>query len=124
MARQSPPDRIVSIGSGNESSSTSLFNRFTARGSMETLCRSAPRLASIPLTAVSQHENAVQAAEDCVVTEDMGYRDEIGLHLSGRAKLVIKSSVYRVFPGDMVDPWTFGLACLTVCHCDSSCVAR
>jgi acyl-coenzyme A synthetase/AMP-(fatty) acid ligase len=31
----------------------------------------------------------------------MGYRDAAGLHLSGRAKLVIKPSGYQVFPGDV-----------------------
>ena len=31
----------------------------------------------------------------------MGYRDAAGLHMAGRAKLIIKPSGYQVFPGDV-----------------------
>jgi fatty-acyl-CoA synthase len=31
----------------------------------------------------------------------MGHRDAAGLHLAGRAKLMIKASGYQVFPGDV-----------------------
>jgi len=34
-------------------------------------------------------------------TGDLGYRSDAGLHLSGRAKWVIKSFGYQVFPGDV-----------------------
>jgi acyl-CoA synthetase (AMP-forming)/AMP-acid ligase II len=34
-------------------------------------------------------------------TGDMGYMDSAGLHLTGRAKWVIKSLGYQVFPGDV-----------------------
>lgn len=34
-------------------------------------------------------------------TGDMGYRDAAGLHLTGRAKWVIKSLGYQIFPGDV-----------------------
>lgn len=34
-------------------------------------------------------------------TGDLGYADEKGLHLTGRAKWVIKSFGYQVFPGDV-----------------------
>jgi acyl-CoA synthetase (AMP-forming)/AMP-acid ligase II len=34
-------------------------------------------------------------------TGDMGFRDEKGLHLAGRAKLILKPSGYQVFPGDV-----------------------
>jgi acyl-CoA synthetase (AMP-forming)/AMP-acid ligase II len=36
-------------------------------------------------------------------TGDLGYRDHAGLHLTGRAKWVIKTSGYQVFPGDIED---------------------
>ena len=34
-------------------------------------------------------------------TGDLGYRDSAGLHLTGRAKWVIKTFGYQVFPGDI-----------------------
>jgi acyl-CoA synthetase (AMP-forming)/AMP-acid ligase II len=34
-------------------------------------------------------------------TGDLGYRDAAGLHMTGRAKWVIKSLGYQVFPGDV-----------------------
>jgi acyl-CoA synthetase (AMP-forming)/AMP-acid ligase II len=34
-------------------------------------------------------------------TGDMGFRDDKGLHLAGRAKLILKPSGYQVFPGDV-----------------------
>jgi acyl-CoA synthetase (AMP-forming)/AMP-acid ligase II len=34
---------------------------------------------------------------------DMGYRDNEGLHLAGRAKFVLKPSGYQVFPRDIED---------------------
>ena len=34
-------------------------------------------------------------------TGDLGYKDAAGIHLSGRAKWVIKSFGYQVFPGDV-----------------------
>jgi len=34
-------------------------------------------------------------------TGDMGYKDERGLHFSGRVKLLIKPMGYQVFPGDV-----------------------
>lgn len=36
-------------------------------------------------------------------TGDLGYRDHAGLHLTGRAKWVIKTSGYQVFPGAVED---------------------
>lgn len=36
-------------------------------------------------------------------TGDLGYRDHAGLHLTGRAKWVIKASGYQVFPGNIED---------------------
>jgi acyl-CoA synthetase (AMP-forming)/AMP-acid ligase II len=34
-------------------------------------------------------------------TGDLGFRDATGLHLTGRAKWVIKSAGYQIFPGDV-----------------------
>ena len=34
-------------------------------------------------------------------TGDLGYKDAAGLHLTGRAKWVIKSFGYQIFPGDV-----------------------
>jgi acyl-CoA synthetase (AMP-forming)/AMP-acid ligase II len=34
-------------------------------------------------------------------TGDLGYRDDVGLHLTGREKWVIKSFGYQIFPGDV-----------------------
>ena len=34
-------------------------------------------------------------------TGDLGYRDAVGLHLTGREKWVIKSFGYQIFPGDV-----------------------
>ena len=34
-------------------------------------------------------------------TGDLGYRDAVGLHLTGREKWVIKSFGYQIFPGDI-----------------------
>jgi acyl-CoA synthetase (AMP-forming)/AMP-acid ligase II len=34
-------------------------------------------------------------------TGDLGYRDGVGLHLTGRAKWVIKTAGYQIFPGDV-----------------------
>lgn len=34
-------------------------------------------------------------------TGDLGYRNELGLHLTGREKWVIKSFGYQIFPGDV-----------------------
>jgi acyl-CoA synthetase (AMP-forming)/AMP-acid ligase II len=44
---------------------------------------------------------ATISSDGYLYTGDMGYRDDAGLHLSGRAKLVIKPSGYQVFPGDV-----------------------
>jgi acyl-CoA synthetase (AMP-forming)/AMP-acid ligase II len=41
------------------------------------------------------------SSDGYLYTGDMGYQDSEGLHLSGRAKLVIKPSGYQVFPGDV-----------------------
>jgi acyl-CoA synthetase (AMP-forming)/AMP-acid ligase II len=41
------------------------------------------------------------SSDGFLYTGDMGYHDSEGLHLSGRAKLVIKPSGYQVFPGDV-----------------------
>jgi acyl-CoA synthetase (AMP-forming)/AMP-acid ligase II len=41
------------------------------------------------------------SSDGYLYTGDMGYQDSDGLHLSGRAKLVIKPSGYQVFPGDV-----------------------
>ncbi len=39
--------------------------------------------------------------DDYLYTGDLGYRTAAGIHLSGRAKWVIKSFGYQVFPGDV-----------------------
>ncbi len=44
---------------------------------------------------------ATISSDGYLYTGDMGYRNETGLHLAGRAKLVIKPSGYQVFPGDV-----------------------
>jgi fatty-acyl-CoA synthase len=41
------------------------------------------------------------SSDGYLYTGDMGYRDAAGLHLAGRAKLIIKPSGYQVFPGDI-----------------------
>jgi fatty-acyl-CoA synthase len=41
------------------------------------------------------------ASDGYLYTGDMGYRDVAGLHLAGRAKLILKPSGYQVFPGDI-----------------------
>jgi len=43
----------------------------------------------------------VVSADGFLYTGDLGYRDGAGLHLSGRAKRVIKPFGYQVFPGDI-----------------------
>ena len=44
---------------------------------------------------------AAIARDGYLYTGDMGFRDEKGLHLAGRAKLILKPSGYQVFPGDV-----------------------
>jgi acyl-CoA synthetase (AMP-forming)/AMP-acid ligase II len=44
---------------------------------------------------------ATIAGDGYLYTGDMGYRDAAGLHLAGRAKLMIKPAGYQVFPGDI-----------------------
>ena len=39
--------------------------------------------------------------EGFLYTGDLGYKDSAGLHLTGRAKWVIKSLGYQIFPGDV-----------------------
>ncbi|MGC2208880.1 MAG: class I adenylate-forming enzyme family protein [Candidatus Korobacteraceae bacterium] len=41
------------------------------------------------------------SSDGYLYTGDMGYRDEAGLHLAGRAKLMMKPAGYQVFPGDI-----------------------
>ncbi len=52
---------------------------------------------------VNDAEATVQTiSKDSVLyTGDMGYRDEAGLHLAGRAKWVIKPAGHQVFPADV-----------------------
>jgi len=51
------------------------------------------------------HDPAATAAtlttDGVLYTGDMGRIDELGLHLSGRAKWVLKPAGYQVFPGDV-----------------------
>jgi acyl-CoA synthetase (AMP-forming)/AMP-acid ligase II len=44
---------------------------------------------------------AAISSDGYLYTGDMGFRDEHGLHLAGRAKLILKPSGYQVFPGDV-----------------------
>ena len=44
---------------------------------------------------------AAISSDGCLYTGDLGFRDETGLHLAGRAKWVIKPAGYQVFPGDV-----------------------
>ncbi len=44
---------------------------------------------------------ATISSDGYLYTGDMGYRDEAGLHMAGRAKFIIKPSGYQVFPGDV-----------------------
>jgi acyl-CoA synthetase (AMP-forming)/AMP-acid ligase II len=44
---------------------------------------------------------AALSADGWLYTGDMGYAGEKGLHLVGRAKWVLKTAGYRVFPGDV-----------------------
>jgi acyl-CoA synthetase (AMP-forming)/AMP-acid ligase II len=44
---------------------------------------------------------AAISTDGYLYTGDMGYCDKAGLHLAGRAKLIIKPSGYQVFPGDV-----------------------
>ncbi len=44
---------------------------------------------------------ATISSDGYLYTGDLGYRDEQGLHLAGRAKLIIKPAGYQVFPGDV-----------------------
>jgi acyl-CoA synthetase (AMP-forming)/AMP-acid ligase II len=46
---------------------------------------------------------AAISSDGYLYTGDMGYRDKVGLHMAGRAKLIIKPSGYQVFPGDVED---------------------
>jgi acyl-CoA synthetase (AMP-forming)/AMP-acid ligase II len=39
--------------------------------------------------------------EGFLYTGDLGYKDAVGLHLTGREKWVIKSMGYQIFPGDV-----------------------
>jgi len=41
------------------------------------------------------------SSDGYLYTGDLGYRADDGLHLAGRAKLVIKPAGYQVFPGDV-----------------------
>jgi fatty-acyl-CoA synthase len=41
------------------------------------------------------------SADGYLYTGDLGYRDDRGLHFSGRAKWIIKPAGYQVFPGDV-----------------------
>jgi acyl-CoA synthetase (AMP-forming)/AMP-acid ligase II len=44
---------------------------------------------------------ATISSDGFLYTGDLGYRADDGLHLAGRAKLVIKPAGYQVFPGDV-----------------------
>ncbi len=44
---------------------------------------------------------AAISSDSYLYTGDMGFRDDKGLHLAGRAKLILKPSGYQVFPGDV-----------------------
>jgi acyl-CoA synthetase (AMP-forming)/AMP-acid ligase II len=44
---------------------------------------------------------ATISSDGYLYTGDLGYRADDGLHLAGRAKLVIKPAGYQVFPGDV-----------------------
>lgn len=44
---------------------------------------------------------AAISSDGYLYTGDMGFRDDKGLHLAGRAKLILKPSGYQVFPGDV-----------------------
>jgi acyl-CoA synthetase (AMP-forming)/AMP-acid ligase II len=52
---------------------------------------------------VNDSETTAQAisTDGYLYTGDLGFRDEHGLHLAGRAKWVIKVAGYQVFPGDV-----------------------
>jgi fatty-acyl-CoA synthase len=41
------------------------------------------------------------SSDGYLYTGDMGYRDAAGLHMAGRAKLIMKPAGYQVFPGDI-----------------------
>ena len=61
-----------------------------------------------PQTFLGYIDDAVATAatlstDGYLYTGDMGTRDESGLHLAGRTKLIIKPSGYQVFPGDVKD---------------------
>jgi acyl-CoA synthetase (AMP-forming)/AMP-acid ligase II len=43
------------------------------------------------------------SSDGILYTGDLGWRDDKGLHLSGRAKWVIKQAGYQIFPGDIED---------------------
>jgi acyl-CoA synthetase (AMP-forming)/AMP-acid ligase II len=44
---------------------------------------------------------AAISTDGYLYTGDMGFRDDKGLHLAGRAKLILKPAGYQVFPGDV-----------------------
>jgi acyl-CoA synthetase (AMP-forming)/AMP-acid ligase II len=44
---------------------------------------------------------AAISSDGYLYTGDMGFRDDKGLHMAGRAKLILKPSGYQVFPGDV-----------------------
>lgn len=44
---------------------------------------------------------SVLSKDNYLYTGDMGFQDADGLHLAGRAKLIIKPAGYQVFPGDV-----------------------
>jgi acyl-CoA synthetase (AMP-forming)/AMP-acid ligase II len=44
---------------------------------------------------------AAISSDGFLYTGDMGFRDDKGLHLAGREKLILKPSGYQVFPGDV-----------------------
>lgn len=50
---------------------------------------------------------ATISSDGYLYTGDMGFRDAAGLHLAGRAKLILKPSGFQVFPGDVENHFCF-----------------
>lgn len=70
------------------------------RGGIGHVCFRGPQTF---LGYVNDPESTAKAisTDGFLYTGDMGFRDEAGIHLTGRAKWVIKSLGYQVFPGDV-----------------------
>jgi len=71
-----------------------------AAGEMGNVCFRGPQTF---LGYVNDPEATAQAIsrDGFLYTGDLGYKDSEGLHLTGRAKWVIKSMGYQIFPGDV-----------------------